>query len=267
MASNLTYDAGRSRLGRTTMDPFRPFSPTHAAVVCAFLVLVTALITFRRRTSGSAGMLMDRWLGILAAGAFVVTNGWPLLPGNFRLDWSLPLHGCDVSLLFVPIVLLTNWGPARALLYFWGLGLNTQGMITPDLQDGPARVGFWTFWLAHCTIVGGALYDVARGYRPTWRDYRLALVACVAYVAVVLPLDLALGVNYGYIGRGTPGQPTIVDALGPWPWRVGIMFALAAAAMALLMTPWAVDRRLRAVTPRSTPAGSAETTAGRAAGS
>jgi hypothetical integral membrane protein (TIGR02206 family) len=229
------------------MDTFRPFTLMHGAVVLAFALLVTATVTLRRRRRDTpAGEALDRRVGLLAAVAFVATNGWPLMPGNFRLDWSLPLHGCDLTTLCVPLALLTSWRPARALVYFWGLGLSTQGFITPDLQDGPARVGFWTFWLAHFFIIGGAFYDVARGYRPTWRDYRLALGTSLAYVALILPLDLALGVNYGYLGPATPDHPTIVDALGPWPWRVGIMFALAAGAMALLMVPWEIARHLQA---------------------
>jgi hypothetical protein len=43
-----------------------------------------------------------------------------------------------------------------------------------------------------------------------------------------------------------PGQPTIVDALGPWPWRVPVIVALAVGAMTLLMGPWEVARRVRA---------------------
>jgi hypothetical integral membrane protein (TIGR02206 family) len=129
-------------------------------------------------------------------------------------------------------------------MYFWGIGLCTQGFLTPDLQDGPAKVGFWGFWLAHYSIVGGAIYDVAaRGYRPIWHDYRLALGAGAVYIALILPLDIALGVNYGYVGRSTPGQATLVDVLGPWPWRVAVMLGLAAMAFALLMLPWSIMRR------------------------
>ena len=251
------------------MDTFRPFSLTHAAVIAAFAVIGSVLIVLRRRCNAAEGARLDRAAGLAAAVACVVTNGWPLLPAHFSLEWSLPLHGCDVTSMCVPIALLTNSRPARAVLYFWGLGLNTQGLVTPDLRDGPVRVGFWTFWLAHGAIVIGALYDVARGYRPTWRDYRLAVLASVAYVAVIMPLDLALGLNYGYIGSGTAGRPTIVDVLGPWPWRVGIMFVLACTAMALLMVPWEIARSSRGATlnRQSTTGGFSESAGGPVAGS
>ena len=226
------------------MQTFRPFSVTHALVVAALVVTVCLLVAMRRKWGGP----LDRAMAVVSAVVFLVVNTWPLLPGNFDLSWSLPIHVCDVTTGCVPLALLGRRTP-RALLYFWGLGLSSQGFVTPDLQDGPARTGFWMFWLAHFSVVGGALYDViARGYRPTWREYRAALTIGIAYIVVLLAVDLSLGVNYGYVGRGTPGQPTIVDALGPWPWRVPVIVALAVAAMTLLMVPWHV-RTARASAP------------------
>jgi hypothetical integral membrane protein (TIGR02206 family) len=225
------------------MDTFRAFSLTHAAVVVCFAATVTALVAARRRLHSAAARRFDVTLAWVTLAIFLFTNGRPLMPDGFRLDWSLPLHVCDLVTLFVPLALRFDWRPMRALVYFWGIGLCTQGFITPDLQDGPAKVGFWSFWLAHVAVVGAALYDVAaRGYRPNWRDYRTALVASFLYVAVILPLDVVLHVNYGYIGPSTPGQPSLVDVLGPWPWRVPIILALAIAVMTLLMLPWWIMR-------------------------
>lgn len=223
------------------MQTFRPFSATHALVVAALVATVWMLVVMRRKR----GAALDRTLAIITSVVFVVVNAWPLLPRNFDLSWSLPIHVCDITTGCVPLALLGRRAP-RALVYFWGLGLSTQGFITPDLQDGPAKAGFWMFWLAHFTVVGGALYDViARGYRPAWRDWRTAVVVGIGYIALLLMVDLSLGVNYGYVGRGKPGQPTIVDALGAWPWRVPVIVGLAVAAMTLLMVPWNVARATR----------------------
>jgi hypothetical integral membrane protein (TIGR02206 family) len=227
------------------MQRFQPFSVTHGAVVAALVAAVWSLVALRRRwRDGPRAVALDRCLAAAALAVYAVANAWPLLPRHFALGRSLPIHVCDLTTLCVPLALRGNWRPARALLYFWGLGLSTQGFITPDLQDGPARVGFWTFWLAHFSVVGGALYDViGRDYRPDWRDYRIAVVASVIYVILVLPLDAELGVNYGYVGPSTPGLPTLVDALGPWPWRVPVMFAAGTAVMFFLTLPWELVRR------------------------
>jgi uncharacterized membrane protein YwaF len=69
-------------------------------------------------------------------------------------------------------------------------------------------------------------------------------VASAAYVAVVLPIDLMLGANYGFVGQSKPLNPSIVDLLGPWPERLLIIVPLAALAMLLVLLPWLLARRM-----------------------
>jgi uncharacterized membrane protein YwaF len=61
----------------------------------------------------------------------------------------------------------------------------------------------------------------------------------------VIPIDLALGANYGFLGPSKPAQPTLVEVLGPWPQRLAVIFAIVAGAMALLMLPWLAASSLR----------------------
>jgi uncharacterized membrane protein YwaF len=90
-------------------------------------------------------------------------------------------------------------------------------------------------------ILAVPVYDVAvRGYRPTWRDYAVALATLVLYAVVVIPVNLLVGANYGFIGPDLPGRPTLMDHLGDWPLRLVWLFALAAVGLALLMLPWVV---------------------------
>ncbi len=225
---------------------FRLFSPTHAAVVLALLLGTAALVILRRRWADDPrARRLDRALAVAAGTLYLASNGWQLLPGNFSPGGALPLHVCDVTLLAVPFALWNDWRPARALLYFWGIGLSTQGFVTPDLQNGPATAGFWFFFLSHAAVVGGAAYDViGRGYRPTWRDCRLAIFTGFAYLALVLAVDLTWDFNYGYVGRSTPGQPTLIDALGPWPGRVVIIVALFVAVTCLLQGAMILAERM-----------------------
>ena len=55
---------------------------------------------------------------------------------------------------------------------------------------------------------------------------------------MVLPIDIVLGANHGFVGQSKPLHPSIVDLLGPWPERLLIIVPLAALAMALVMLPW-----------------------------
>jgi hypothetical integral membrane protein (TIGR02206 family) len=238
------------------METFRPFSATHAAVLLAFVATTAGLVIIRRRLhrlSPDRSSRLDRAVGVAAILVWVFTTLVQFVPRYYDRTSSLPLHLCDFTIIAVPLALLACWWPARAITYFWGIGLSTQGLITPDLRSGPASMTFWVFWSAHFVIVGGALYDVfARGYRPTWRDCLTATVTGLIYVALILPFDIATGLNYGYVGRTAPGQPSLVDALGAWPGRVGIMLVLGVVVMALLVAPWEIARLVRR-TPRAQP--------------
>lgn len=218
----------------------KPFTLLHGGVVLAMLAVTVAAIIVRRKLHNNpqAARRFDVALGSLGMVAWVIINGWWLLPEHFDPQVSWPLHLCDLIALIAPLALLTNFRGLRAILYFWGLGLNTQGLITPLEHAGPAHVQFWIFWISHTLAVGGALYDLfGRGFRPTWRDFRTALFASGAYLVIVLAIDLTFGVNYGYIGPTKPDAPTLIDSLGPWPWRVGVIVVLACVVMTLLMLP------------------------------
>ena len=125
--------------------------------------------------------------------------------------------------------------------------LDTQGVqaiATPDLHHGPASIAFWMFWIPHANITGAAVYAlVVEGFRPRWRECAQAYALALLYLALILPFDLLSGFNYGYVGPVTLPQPTLLDLLGPWPWRIGAMMAAALAGFILLQLPWVMASR------------------------
>lgn len=235
------------------MPEFRSFTATHGA---ALLGVATAITLFVRAGRAWRGTSRERALAVTVAAAILLMRMgvfvWNLTPGQASLARSLPLQICDWAAIGSALALLADRRWLRSIAYFWGLALSIQGLVQPDLATGPTSVGFWLFWIHHALIVGVAIYVVAvHGFRPTSRDLFVAMGAGLAYVAIVFPLDLLLEANYGYLGQGLPSQPTILDWLGPWPWRVAAMIALGAGVMVLLYLPW---HRVRAArTPDEPP--------------
>ena len=226
------------------LHSFEPFSAVHGAMILLTAVIIGAIVWIGRRWRTTArATTLERALAGAALLIWIAANGWWMLPRNFTLANSIPIHVTDVIGLCVPLALIFAWRWMRAILYFWGFGLATQAFISPVVTHGPAAIAFWMFWLGHIVILAAVIYDVAvRGFRPTWRDYRIALLALICYVVVVLPIDILLDANYGYLGRATPQQPTLMDLLGPWPFRLLPMTALAAIALAIPMLPWIAIR-------------------------
>lgn len=164
---------------------------------------------------------------------------------GFDPRYTLPLQMCDVATVIAALVFVRPSRRLQSLAYFWGLALSTQAIITPDLAGGPTSLSFWAFWLYHLFVVGAGVYVVAvQRFRPEWSDLRFALLTGVLYAAGIFAIDAAFGLNYGYLGRGTPSRPTLLDVLGPWPLRVVFMVLLAAGAMTVLWLPWRVAKRI-----------------------
>jgi len=189
-----------------------------------------------RRVLGVGAVLI--WLGI---------NGWYALPAQFDLAETLPLHICDLGNLLAGVLFLLPRPPRvmRSVLYFWAFALTIHGFITPVVEEGPASPGYWLFWLNHGVVVGCAIYDlVVLGFRPTWRDGLSAAAVTAGYVAVILPINLLGGWNYGFVGAELPEVRTVIHALGPWPGRVFLIAALGAVAFILVWLPWPIARWL-----------------------
>jgi hypothetical integral membrane protein (TIGR02206 family) len=231
-------------------DVFVPYSGLHvlALVVCVLLIAAPSLAG--RHLQKDAEAALRRTLAALAVCYWLAYNIWWNWNG---LDppTGLPLQICDFNGLVAPLALVTGWRWARAALYFWTAALTLQAFIQPALTAGPAALIFWAFWAAHTIIAACALYDIAvLGFRPGWNDLGRALAVSAAYVALVVPINLWLSSDYGYIGNPADIReiPPFVDALGPWPRRAIILIALAPLGFVVVLLPWLVAARTASLT-------------------
>lgn len=156
-------------------------------------------------------------------------------PAHFDINDSLPLHMCRWDVWIVAWTMLTLNRKARALTLFWGLGLSSQVFVTPFLKEGHGALGFWIYWLNHLQIVGVAVYDVVvLGYRPNFRDFVFATLAGIGFGVLVFVLNIILGTNYSYLGAGEHPGESLIDLLGPYPWRAFFMILACAVLFALI---------------------------------
>lgn len=235
------------------LDVFVPYGLTHLLAVSGCGLLIASVVAggraLRRRKTEP---VLRKAFALLALCYWVADIVWWNWNG-LDVYSGLPLHLCDINGLVAPFALLTLNRWLRATLYFWSVTLTLQAFIQPELPDGPAHLEFWAFWLGHTLIMTSAVYDlVVLGFRPDWSDLRRAIVASLAYVAFVTPINLQLGTDYGFIGNPPPGKsiPPFVNALGPWPQRAVLVGLLAALGFVLVLLPWSLSDRL---SPRPAP--------------
>jgi len=234
------------------MEHFTPYSPAHAVVVASCAVICATL--WRAAANARREATVRRWWvrGILLVQSLNVLYFATIDP----LDWAaaLPLQVCDLMGWVAAWSLTTDRRLPRTMLVFAGLLLCGQAFITPTLTQGPATLRFWLFFACHLQIVASAFYElVIRGYTPGMLDAAKAWVVMFVYALLMVPLNLATGWNYGYVGPDRPGAFTAIDVLGPWPFRLVIMGAVLAVAFPLLVLIVRTAARLLARRSPDTP--------------
>jgi hypothetical integral membrane protein (TIGR02206 family) len=226
---------------------FSAYGPSHLAVLAVFVVGAVALVWIGRRQTEQQARILGRILAALLLAAFIVALVYKLIRPT--LDSSVPLQLCDLAELTAAYALWSQRHWAFALSYYWGLVLSSQALITPDI--GTAQEGapdfphhlFDTFFALHVLVVWAAIYLTwGRGMRPTWRDYRFAVIATLAWAAFTFTFNSITGTNYGYLNRKPP-TASVLDVLGPWPVYLFAEITIVAIVWALMTWPWERARR------------------------
>jgi hypothetical integral membrane protein (TIGR02206 family) len=226
---------------------FSAYGPSHLAVLVVFVVGAAALVWIGRRQTEPQARLFGRGLAALILVAFIVALVYKLI--RPALDTSVPLQLCDVAELVAAYALWSQRHWAFVLTYYWCLVLSSQALITPDVgtpeegaPDFPHHL-FVTFFTLHVLVVWAAIYLTwGRGMRPTWRSYRFAVIATLAWAAFTFTFNAITGTNYGYLNRKPP-TASLLDVLGPWPMYLLTEIAIVLIVWALMTWPWERMRR------------------------
>ncbi|MFG0283946.1 MAG: TIGR02206 family membrane protein [Phycisphaerales bacterium JB039] len=224
------------------LEEFQPFSIQHALVLAVTTAAMVAFIAIGRRwRSTPKEIAWRRMWGVSVIIAQIVTVAWWAMPANFDPAVSLPLHLCDLTVWIGAVALLSPSRLARNLAYFWGLGLSSQAFITPTLQQGAGQMEYWLFWIQHTQIVGIGFYVVlVDRFRPTLRDLGLVNIITIAYLGLMLAVNVPFGLNYGYVGNADPEHDTIIQRLGPWPLRIVWLSLIVEAVFVTLWVIWPI---------------------------
>lgn len=229
-------------------NSFHPFSTQHFAAVGIGLVIAAAFILVGRR-GGNGRKLATRLLAFLNFAALPLSLlAWGMLVGVKSIDNFLPLHLCDVAAITAGFALLTRRPLLCALTYFWGLAATLQGLLTPALTVGFPHFPFVMFFVHHFAVVTAALYlPLVEGWRPrwpAWKAVREIYAWSLVYLAVAMTANFFLGSNFAFASR-PPGNPSLIDHLGPWPWYLLAMQAIAILFFFLLALPFARQSKNR----------------------
>ena len=174
---------------RAAARAFEPYGVAHWTVLALTVLGAVVLVRLGRRIRGTPRE--ETFTRGFAVVQLAVTLGFMifwLIPPFFDLNQSLPLHLSDVLRFVVAYALWSRRPWALAVTYYWGLTLNPQALLTPDLHPDIAPIlEFASYWSQHMLVMWAAIYLTwGLGMRPNWRSYRLALAFTGGWAVSVL---------------------------------------------------------------------------------
>lgn len=221
--------------------PFHPFSREHFVTVAVGALVVAALL-FAGKRGGNARTLATALLAFANLSAYPLSQAaWLSLGKPMELDNILPLHLCDIAAITAGFALITKRPALCTLTYFWGLAATFQALLTPAITLGFPEWPFIMFFVQHFAIVATALYlPIVEGWRPRspfWKSPLEVYGWSVAYLIFALAVNALLRTNFGFASK-PPDNPSLIDHLGPWPWYLFSMQAIAVLLFLLLALPF-----------------------------
>lgn len=220
-----------------------------SALLVIVLVSVLCILLARRSQDTAAVERAARTCGWALLVVSTVWTVWALLPMSWILQESLPFHFSDASRFLAAIALITRSGWSIAILYYWGLTLNLQSILTPDLNYLYFEaLEYLMYWLLHGAVLIAPIVLVwGLGYRPTWRGYAAALAATGLWAGNAYVVNVLTGANYSYVSGGPKGS-SLLDVLGEWPIYLLSVAGLMIVVWGLMTWPW---ERRRTTNPTS----------------
>lgn len=227
--------------------PFVLFGASHVVALITPFVLPLLLAWIVRPLEHPRTDRIVRWT--LGVAMTVNWAAWMLMlhgKGWLGVDNAFPLNLCDWATVATVVTLFWRNQRTYELAYFWALAGTLQGMLTPDVVYDFPETQFLLFFAFHGGIIASILYLT---FGLKMRPYPSSLPRVVGwtfvYVGVAGVFDWLAGANYGLL-RAKPPYPTILNAMPPWPWYVGVLIVLGLLSIAIYYSPFFVMDRLRA---------------------
>jgi len=212
-----------------------------ALALIAVLVLVAWKISLNSRQRQIA-----RWT---LAGLLVINeigwHTWHIYYGIWTVQALLPLNLCNLMVIGSAWTLVTKNQVGYEFIYLLGIPAASQVLITPALGPyGYPHILFFQIFISHGGVVLAALYlTLGEGMRPlSWRSVWRVAGWGLLYAMGIFWLNLWLGSNYLFLAHKPPAA-TLLDYLGPWPWYILGVLAIAAVLVTALYLPFHVQDR------------------------
>lgn len=223
---------------------FIMFSHVHLVTLIVLMTVILLLYLYRKKLKLTPikSKRLERGIAISLFVIEVLYHLWMAQTDRWGLEHSLPLELCSISLLAAILLLWTGNKHFIDFVLFAGIGGAIQAMLTPDLDMNFPHFRFFHFFYTHAAIILTGLYYVwVKSYKPTFKGVLKALIIVNVLLPLIILVNKLVDGNYMFL-RMKPLNGSLLDYLGPYPWYLLSLEAVAFTIFTLLwltLRPWA----------------------------
>lgn len=221
---------------------FVMFSIEHFLAIAVLLICLMATYIFKGRLLNDSrkSILFERSFAILLLSMEIAYHLVLLNRNVWSVSASLPLHLCSLSLFFSIYLLWTGSSRLNDFVFFAGLGGALQAVLTPSVVENFPDFRFIHFFFIHSGIILTAFYlYMIKGYRPTFKGIIRTFVILNILFPIITAVNFLVEGNYMFL-REKPASGSLLDFLGPYPWYI---LSLEAVAFLMFTALWLIFRK------------------------
>ena len=149
----------------------------------------------------------------------------------------LPLHLCNLTLIFAILVLLFRIDFLFQIVYFWGIGA-VFAIVTPDVVRAFPDFATISFFITHFFILYAPFCCIsAFNIRPTLMGFWGSFITLNVLAVIIFFVNNKLGTNYLFINR-MPEFSSPLNAFGEWPYYLIVLEVLFLVITYILYLPF-----------------------------
>lgn len=216
---------------------FQVFGAAHLTILCGILLLAAILALLQRRM-GPGVKALRLALGVVLLAETAWWDSFQAWHGQLVFPSHLPIELCDLTLYLTLIALFTLSPGVFELAYYFGLAGTAMALLTPDLWERFPSLSTVQFFVAHGLVVASVLFMIwSRLAQPRRGSVLRAMIVLNVWATFDGIIDWLFKTNYMYL-RAKPTHPSLLDALGPWPWYIVCTEGVALTLFLLLYLPY-----------------------------
>lgn len=159
------------------------------------------------------------------------------LYNNEEIFELLPLHLCNITLIFIIIMMLSGSKSLFQLCFYWSVGA-IFAVATPDVKYSFPNFMTVSFFITHFYILFAVAYFYLYfSFRPAIWGYFTAFFTINIICLGVYFLNVHLGTNYLYVNR-VPSFSSPLNYFGEWPYYIIVVELIYIILTYLLYLPF-----------------------------